>query len=584
MKVIPILLIFSFLIIPVFSMGNISNERAGDSGNKWTFMVYMDADNSLSEYAPDDLAEMMSIGSNSNLTIIVMYDSQEYGDSGIYLIEKGKKELLKSLGEVDMGSENTLEYFLNYTIDNYPSEHYFLDFWDHGNYYGGVCIDHGDWLTLGEIKNALQFSYHKIGRKMDVVGFDACRMGGIEIFYSLKNYANYGVASEKDEPASGWPYDRILKNIRGAKPETAAKIVVDEMYGWAEQFYKDDGLSVTMAYVNLTRMDDFIARFNSDLNEAITVAPYYSKEIINNTGNVERYELNTVCDFYDFMDKISNVNDYKLLKLSRDTMRNLMNITYYKAWDCPNPANGYHATHAHGIGIYYPYYYVSSDYYRTSFARDTLWDEFLRSILSPTIISGYGNFNAEVKDGNLVINYTTNSSYVDIYIVNHGTIYSGILQPSGIFQVPVEYGKYKIYIYGYNSGNYVMWSDKKEVNYLRKITLKGKFYLNGKIAKGAKIKLISGNYSFTTIQGKDGFIFNLYYPDEIRDNTTLIIHVDYYPLSKNYIQRVGSLKSEEIQPVIIRENIFPDVEQLIFGTILITLFGIGVFGYIWRRR
>ena len=584
MKVIPLILIFSLFLVPLLSTGNIPNEKSRGSGNTWTFMVYMDADNSLSQYAADDLAEMMSIGSNSNLTIIVMYDSQEYGDSGIYLIEKGKKELLKSLGEVDMGNENTLEYFLNYSMDNYPAEHYFLDFWDHGNYYGGVCIDHGDWLTLDEIENALQFSYHKIGRKIDDVGFDACRMGGIEIFYSLKNYANYAIASEKDEPASGWPYDRILKNIENANPEKAAKIVVDEVYSWAEEFYKNDGLSVTMAYVNLTRMDEFIRIFNEDLNEAMSIAPYYSEKIINSTQNVERYELSTVCDFYDLMDKISSIDDYKLAKLSEDTMRNLMNITYYKAWDCPNPANGYHAKHAHGVGIYYPRYYVSSDYLRTTFARDTLWDNFLKSFLSTSIIAGSGNWNTNVKEGNLIINYTTNSSYVEIYIVNQKTIYSGILSPSSSFKVPIEYGKYKIYIYGFNKDNYVIWAEKKEVSYLRKIRLEGKFYLNGKIAEGAKIKLLSGNYSFITTQGKNGFVFNLYYPEEIQDNTTIIIHVDYPPIHRNYVERIGCLKSEEILPTIIRDSIFPDVEQLIFATIIITIFGIGVFGYIWRKK
>ena len=584
MKIIPLILIFSLFLVPLLSTGNIPNEKSRGSGNTWTFMVYMDADNSLSQYAADDLAEMMSIGSNSNLTIIVMYDSQEYGDSGIYLIEKGKKELLKSLGEVDMGNENTLEYFLNYSMDNYPAEHYFLDFWDHGNYYGGVCVDHGDWLTLGEINNALQFSYNKIGRKIDDVGFDACRMGGIEIFYSLKNYANYAIASEKDEPASGWPYDRILKNIENANPEKAAKIVVDEVYSWAEEFYKNDGLSVTMAYVNLTRMDEFIRIFNEDLNEAMSIAPYYSEKIINSTQNVERYELSTVCDFYDLMDKISSIDDYKLSKLSEDTMRNLMNITYYKAWNCPNPANGYHAKHAHGVGIYYPRYYVSSDYLRTTFARDTLWDNFLKSFLSTSIIAGSGNWNTNVKDGNLIINYTTNSSYVEIYIVNQKTIYSGILSPSSSFKVPIEYGKYKIYIYGFNKDNYVIWAEKKEVSYLRKIRLEGKFYLNGKIAEGAKIKLLSGNYSFITTQGKNGFVFNLYYPEEIQDNTTIIIHVDYPPIHRNYVERIGCLKSEEILPTIIRDSIFPDVEQLIFATIIITIFGIGVFGYIWRKK
>ena len=582
----PALILLSLMIIALTPPSYSTDSQGTQNTGTWTFMVYMDADNSLSQYAPSDLAEMMSIGSSEKLHIIVLYDGPKNGDSAIYRIDNGKKTLLKSLGEVDMGNEDTLKNFIDFVVTNYPADHYFLDFWDHGDNYEGVCIDHGDWLTLPEMEDGLSYFDEKIGKKVDVVGFDACRMGSMAVLYALKDYAYYAVASEKDEPANGWPYDSVLSNIQGKTPEQVAKVVVDQMYSWAADVYKDSGLSVIMAAVNLTKMNSFIRIFNRDMSDALPVVPYYTPAILNNTSNVERYEYSVDADFYQLMEEVNSVGDLKLSRIARDTMSGLENMTYYRAWDCPNPANGIHARHAHGIAIYYPAYYIFSEYGSTSFAKNTYWYQFLTMLHTPYPLNGRGEAITTIEDYNVTVQYSTNGSYVDIYLLNkmnNDFVYSGILNASGNYTFTVPYGEYEVYLYSYNSDGYVIWAYKKDVDHLKKIVVEGDFRINGGIVDGAEIGLILKNRSIWTVQGSDGFSFTIYYPRDINNETNLRIVVIYGPMKWSYYENVTTyLRGSNYISIKINERFFPDPLVTIISTSLITIFAVAMV--IWSRR
>ncbi len=544
------------IVISLVFIIQVPSSRAEESGS-WTFMVYMAADNTLAPYAADDLAEMMSIGSNENLNIVVLYDSTENGDSVIYYIERGQRVVMERLSEVNTGSPYTLEYFLNWSMTRYHTQHYFLDFWDHGNFYGGVCLDHGDWLTLGEIRNTLVRVENYTGKDIDVVGFDACRMGIIEIFYSLRDVTKYVVASEKDEPASGWPYDWILENMANKTAEEVANLVVDKMYEWSKMYYSEEGISTTMVSVNMSRLPYFIDIFNSTLEDMLPVTSYYSWEIINASNKAERYEMHSDMDLHSFLKNLMSINDYKIRRFASESMKALEHMSYYKVWNCPNPSNGIHANESHGIGIFFPTFFVPTSYRNLDFSRDTLWDEFLSTIFSGKIERKQGTANTYIENETIIVEYTANVSYVDIYIQNENDVfYSGRLPASGIYNLSADYGIYDIYIYGYNQSGVVVWTQVMHLENLKRVRIEGKFFMNDEIAKGAKITLLIGNRSYVTEQSSSGFVFFLYYPSEITYNMSFQIHVDYGILHKNYTFKAESLKGNDTVFVIIREYSF----------------------------
>ncbi|HRH79480.1 MAG TPA: clostripain-related cysteine peptidase [Thiobacillaceae bacterium] len=47
-----------------------------------------------------------------------------------------------------------------------------------------------------------------------LIGFDACLMGSLEALYQLKDIVSVIVASEEEEPRTGWRYDLVLERLR----------------------------------------------------------------------------------------------------------------------------------------------------------------------------------------------------------------------------------------------------------------------------------------------------------------------------------------------------------------------------------
>lgn len=83
-------------------------------------------------------------------------------------------------------------------------------------------LPRADALDTRELARALSGGLGE-GRSLDLLGFDACLMAGLEIAYELRPYARVLVGSEEDEPGEGWPYDAILRELRESPQMTAER-------------------------------------------------------------------------------------------------------------------------------------------------------------------------------------------------------------------------------------------------------------------------------------------------------------------------------------------------------------------------
>ena len=79
----------------------------------------------------------------------------------------------------------------------------------------GIAYDDGaaDCLDNRELKRVLATAHRVLGRKVDVVGMDACLMTMIEVAYQLRDHARVLVGSEEVEPGPGWPHAAILGDL-----------------------------------------------------------------------------------------------------------------------------------------------------------------------------------------------------------------------------------------------------------------------------------------------------------------------------------------------------------------------------------
>lgn len=320
----------------------------------WTFMVYINADYSaLEEDAISDFMEMANIGSTDKINIVVQFDRipgyndsyDDWTDCRRFLVTKGitpdeGNEVL-DIGEVNMGDPANLVNFAEWAASTYPAEKYALILSSHGMGWDGCCWDDtsgDDSLTLPEIQSALSDISGFIGRPIDLMGFDACLMGMIEVAYEIHDYASVLVASEHAEPSSGWPYDSILTQL-SETPEidsTQFATVIVACY-----YTSHAPTGYTMAAIDMTKIDTVVSS-SSDLSQAL--AAYNDTD----TQSIKEY-AQTV---------ISALNEAVIYERHRDK------------W----PGT-------HGLAVYFPKDQEAFDSLynieTVSFADATAWDKFL---------------------------------------------------------------------------------------------------------------------------------------------------------------------------------------------------------------
>jgi len=244
---------------------------------KWTFLVYMDGDNSLSTESEGDISEMEEGYSNSSaaeVNLIVLWDRSGNGDTKLVKIYHGGYEDISAEAswmdsEMDMGSPSTLVDFVTWSVENYPAEHYFLDLWDHGGDYSGAMYDEtsGTHLSLSDLREAALEIYHRLGFPLDIWGYDACLMDAGADNYQIKQAANIILASEHTEGDDGWDYNAIIGNL------TANPSLNPEQFAYNFVEHVDDEHSrtdiVTMVAINTTRWDFWFMQAYNELAQAI---------------------------------------------------------------------------------------------------------------------------------------------------------------------------------------------------------------------------------------------------------------------------------------------------------------------------
>lgn len=352
---------------------------------KWTFMVFMNGDNNLEYYADLDLNEMKSVNSTNDLNIIVQLDRFSMSGAWRYrVLHKYLQEVWSTTSELDFGSPNTLRDFVIWTINNYPADRYALIIWDHGAGWRrktlglrGISYDEtsGTIMTMAQLKSALS----QVGRKIDLLGMDACLMAMMEVAYQVKDYADYLVGSEESEPAYGWPYDTILTELvsnPNMGPSTLASIIVNKY-----SVYYSSSRKVTQSAIDLSKIVDLKNACDSLALTLKNNMNTYKTQIQQAVSNTQAYGDLDFRDLYHFAQNIyNNISDTTIRNLATNVM-NKVSSAVISEWHSSDLAN------SNGISIWLPpsslyYNYYFSNYQPLDFAISTQWDEFLGALYS----------------------------------------------------------------------------------------------------------------------------------------------------------------------------------------------------------
>jgi hypothetical protein len=236
----------------------------------WTLLLYFNGDNDLGQIMFDTIDSIAASGPSPRANVLALVDGppsldgiqSPYARTGtaLYNLSYGQVHDLDSGGvitsEMNMGSGQTLASYVTWARSNFPARHTMLSIMDHGggwapssaeyitgslpyrrNWFAGGSglswdfTSNYDYLDSNEISATLKLITNSGSSKLDVIFYDVCLMGMLEVAHQITGYADYFVSSQNIGWAPDGPdnrYVRMIQNIAPtATPLQIAKLVVD---------------------------------------------------------------------------------------------------------------------------------------------------------------------------------------------------------------------------------------------------------------------------------------------------------------------------------------------------------------------
>ena len=390
---------------------------SGDQDQSWSIYWYLCGSDLESEIgsASDDLEELMSVQLPENIQVVIQTGGaymwmNDFVDSECiqrYLYDSSGLHLVDERPQANMGSQDTLEDFLYFCSTNYPADRTMAIFWNHGGgSVGGASFDENydyDSLTLQEFSDAFYSVYDLDGmdKPFDVIGFDTCLMATVDTAAAFAPIADYLVASEENEPATGWNYSGFMEALANDPGMDGARLgqhICDSYQESVEWSWSED--EVTLSVVDLNRIDPLLIAYENMGKEALLNSlndPYFFTEFGREAEESENYGGNTKDTGYANMVDLGDLayNCSSILPTTSQTVLDaLEHCVIYKV-------NGDYRDNATGLSCYFSY---NGDYEDLNGFYEQGYSESFKYLY------GYGLFGDLSNSG---MEYIANIGYED---------------------------------------------------------------------------------------------------------------------------------------------------------------------------
>ncbi|MGM0599117.1 MAG: clostripain-related cysteine peptidase [Candidatus Rifleibacteriota bacterium] len=390
----------------------------GESGvipAQLVLMYYIAGDNDLSNYLNSNLARIKEAGAPEGGEILVQADFPIDGMKRLVLQKDDWLEL-GAMQDIDSSSAAVVADFVAFSRRAFPAAKYALiisshaDGWKQANDLRASLITDDTSQTRGnpvEIAawiNGANKQFDGFIRPLELLVFDACNMGLIEIAWEFKDCAEYLVFSQAFVPGNGFPHDQILNEIEQTNTAESSAESLGKIFC---QQYRDlylDGTTegaVTVSMIDTANLDAavnkleaFFARLLADIGNTGTVlaslrdhqTASVDDEEENNNSKIEyviqAFEQTDYRDIVDFLKESRNA--FPAAKLDIDSalaaLAETIKVNYNSSYYFPD---------ANGLSIGFPdktafdNYYNSAEhlkYYYYKFAQETSWYQILTLI------------------------------------------------------------------------------------------------------------------------------------------------------------------------------------------------------------
>jgi hypothetical protein len=245
----------------------------------------------------------------------------------------------------------------------------------------GIAYDDGaaDCLDNQELKRVLATAHRALGRKVDLVGMDACLMTMIEVAYQLRDHAQVLVGSEELEPGPGWPHAAILGDLTKKPTTTEAELGATIVQRYVES-YRHGGENATQSAIDLGRLDDLVEAV--DVLARRLLAGSKSAAAVASLLGARHRTLQFFEGLYvDLHHLAGNLATASGLSPVTDACRSVQRVIQGREGRGPVIAEGHVGARlapARGLSIYCPVYPTASVHYgELEFAKRTPWADLL---------------------------------------------------------------------------------------------------------------------------------------------------------------------------------------------------------------
>jgi hypothetical protein len=292
--------VFTYTQVGGFAGPNLTATATDASGNTsqfsepthlaWTFLIYLNGDNDLEGSFFNTLTNTLAAGPSPRANVLALVDgyttTSAYSGTVLYDISRGVAVPLSTTvtltGERNMGDGQTLVDFVTWARARYPARYTMLAILDHGGGWapGGETVEGGlarrsrwlaggsglswdftsdhDYLDSEEIRQAMDTITDGGADPLDVVFYDVCLMGMVEVAYQIQEYATYFVASQNIGWAPVGPegtyVHRYVQIIHGLDPTATPRQVAELLVEAYADTMPLQGHPFAVAAVDLTEL------------------------------------------------------------------------------------------------------------------------------------------------------------------------------------------------------------------------------------------------------------------------------------------------------------------------------------------
>lgn len=393
------------------------------SAPHWSALIYLNGDNNLDFWTFKLFNRLEMAAANQCVQIVVLWDRSGVGDTVLYWVQHDDRPYDLATytdqvnrwprGELNMGDPQTLINFVTQARRDYPNPRTFLALVDHGNGWapslpagkgyphGGMSFDDnsgGAYLSTSNLETAFGVITDNGAHPLDVLFYDACLMSMIENVHPIRSFVRFLVASQ-NESFSSYPYDEYLGSITGTtQPANLATTIVDR-YHESLHGYPRTIVALDLTHVQtVSQAVDGLARALQPLVQpykALMQTSFNSAQKFDSNLDLRLDNTDAYIDLYHFAQLIKqNIPEVSSQAAAQGVMdaigasgaKTILKERHASGvyWD-----NGqfWGLDDAHGLSIYLPLGRGDwlLDYYgggELSFAADTVWDEFVRDLIS----------------------------------------------------------------------------------------------------------------------------------------------------------------------------------------------------------